>query len=145
MANKGSRMFSNRPYLVRAFYEWIVDNDCTPYVVVDAHYSDVEVPQSFVTNGQIILNISPRAVNDFEMNNDRIKLSTRFGGVPIDIYCPMGAILGIYAQENGQGMMFESEPSDEPPPPKGPRIVAPTVDKKQKEVGKIKPSLRVVK
>ena len=55
MANKGSRMFSNRPYLVRAFYEWIVDNDCTPYVVVDAHYSDVEVPQSFVTNGQIIL------------------------------------------------------------------------------------------
>ena len=118
MANKGSRMFSNRPYLVRAFYEWIVDNDCTPYIIVDAHYSGVEVPQSFVTNGQIILNIAPSAVRSFDMNNDSIKLSTRFGGVPIDIFCPMGAILGIYAQENGQGMMFESEPSDEPPPPK---------------------------
>ena len=145
MANKGSRMFSNRPYLVRAFYEWIVDNDCTPYIIVDAHYSGVEVPQSFVTNGQIILNIAPSAVRSFDMNNDRIKLSTRFGGVPIDIFCPMGAILGIYAQENGQGMMFESEPSDEPPPPQGPRIVPPTPDKKPSEAEKNKPSLRVVK
>ena len=145
MANKGSRMFSNRPYLVRAFYEWIVDNDCTPYIIVDAHFSGVEVPQSFVTNGQIILNIAPSAVRSFDMNNGRIKLSTRFGGVPIDIFCPMGAILGIYAQENGQGMMFESEPSDEPPPPQGPRIVSPTPDKKPKETEKNKPSLRVVK
>ena len=145
MANKGSRMFSNRPYLVRAFYEWIVDNDCTPYIIVDAHYSGVEVPQSFVTNGQIILNIAPSAVRSFDMNNDRIKLSTRFGGVPIDIFCPMGAILGIYAQENGQGMMFESEPSDEPTPPQGPRIVSPTPDKKPSEAEKNKPSLRVVK
>ena len=145
MANKGSRMFSNRPYLVRAFYEWIVDNDCTPYIIVDAHYSGVEVPQSFVTNGQIILNIAPSAVRSFDMNNDRIKLSTRFGGVPIDIFCPMGAILGIYAQENGQGMMFESEPSDEPTPPQGPRIVSPTPDKKLSEAEQSKPSLRVVK
>ncbi len=145
MANQGSRMFSNRPYLVRAFYEWIVDNNCTPYVIVDAHHTDVEVPQSFVTNGQIIINIAPRAVSGFEMNNDRIKLSTRFGGVPIDIFCPMGAILGIYAQENGQGMMFESEPSDEPPPPRGPRIVEPAGDKIAREAEKTKPSLRVVK
>ena len=145
MANKGSRMFSNRPYLVRAFYEWIVDNDCTPYIIVDAHYSGVEVPQSFVTNGQIILNIAPSAVRSFDMNNDRIKLSTRFGGVPIDIFCPMGAILGIYAQENGQGMMFESEPSHEPPPPQGPRIVPATPEKKPSEAEKNKPSLRVVK
>ena len=138
-------MFSNRPYLVRAFYEWIVDNNCTPYVIVDAHHNDVEVPQNFVTNGQIIINIAPRAVSGFEMNNDRIKLSTRFGGVPIDIFCPMGAILGIYAQENGQGMMFESEPSDEPPPPRGPRIVEPAGDNKPREAEKTKPSLRVVK
>ena len=140
MANKGSRMFSNRPYLVRAFYEWIVDNDCTPYIIVDAHYSGVEVPQSFVTNGQIILNIAPSAVRSFDMNNDRIKLSTRFGGVPIDIFCPMGAILGIYAQENGQGMMFESD--DPPEPPEEPS----NIKKESFSANRAKkPSLKIVK
>ena len=92
MGSKRRRMLSNRPYLIRAFYEWIVDNDCTPYVVVDAHHEDVQVPQNFVTNGQIILNIAPRAVSNFEMDNDHIQLSTRFGGIPIDIFCPMGSL-----------------------------------------------------
>ena len=73
-------MKSNRPYLIRAFYEWIVDNDCTPYVVIDAHHENVEVPQNFVTNGQIILNIAPRAVTNFKMNNEHIKLSTLISG-----------------------------------------------------------------
>ena len=83
-------MKSNRPYLIRAFYEWIVDNECTPYVVIDAHHENVEVPQNFVTNGQIILNIAPRAVTNFKMNNECIKLSTRFGGIPIDIFLSDG-------------------------------------------------------
>jgi len=71
-------MRSNRPYLLRAFYDWIVDNDCTPYIVVDAHYPEVQVPQDFVTDGQIVLNIAPRAVSSFEMNQ-YVQLSTRFG------------------------------------------------------------------
>ena len=142
-------MLSNRPYLIRAFYEWIVDNDCTPYVVVDAHHDNVEVPQNFVTNGQIILNIAPRAVTNFEMNNDFIQLSTRFGGIPIDIFCPMGSILGIYAQENGQGMMFEPEPSEDPTPPQGPKAITPPPPPPSKpprrDSLKSKPSLRVIK
>ena len=75
-------MRSNRPYLLKAFYDWIVDNDCTPYIVVDAHYPEVEVPQDFVTDGQIVLNIAPRAVSSFEMNNNYVQLSTRFSGMP---------------------------------------------------------------
>ncbi len=146
-------MRSNRPYLLRAFYDWIVDNDCTPYIVVNAHYPGVEVPQDFVTDGQIVLNIAPRAVSSFEMNNDHLQLSTRFSGMPIDIYLPVGAVMGIYTQENGQGMVFEPEdPEDEPPePPKGPQAISADRQKKSKKSstkpskGKAKPSLRVVK
>ncbi|MDC1143742.1 ClpXP protease specificity-enhancing factor [Porticoccaceae bacterium] len=147
------KMRSNRPYLLRAFYDWIVDNDCTPYIVVNAHYPGVEVPQDFVTDGQIVLNIAPRAVSSFEMNNDHLQLSTRFSGMPIDIYLPVGAVMGIYTQENGQGMVFEPEdPEDEPPePPKGPQAISADRQKKSKKSstkpskGKAKPSLRVVK
>ena len=146
-------MRSNRPYLLRAFFDWIVDNDCTPYIVVNAHYPGVEVPQDFVTDGQIVLNIAPRAVSSFEMNNDHLQLSTRFSGMPIDIYLPVGAVMGIYTQENGQGMVFEPEdPEDEPPePPKGPQAISADRQKKSKKSstkpskGKAKPSLRVVK
>ena len=147
------KMRSNRPYLLRAFYDWIVDNDCTPYIVVNAHYPGVEVPQDFVTDGQIVLNIAPRAVSSFEMNNDHLQLSTRFSGMPIDIYLPVGAVMGIYTQENGQGMVFEPEdPEDEPPePPKGPQAISADPQKPSKKSstkpskGKAKPSLRVVK
>ena len=117
-------MRSNRPYLFKAFYEWIVDSDCTPYIAVDSHYPGVEVPQEFVTDGQIVLNIAPRAVSQFEMDDDHLQLSTRFGGIPIDIYIPLQAIIGIYAHENGRGMAFEpEEPQDDPTPPKGPKAV----------------------
>jgi stringent starvation protein B len=151
------KMRSNRPYLLRAFFDWIVDNDCTPYIVVDAHFPGVEVPQDFVTDGQIVLNIAPRAVTNFDMNNEYVQLSTRFSGMPIDIYLPVGAVMGIYTQENGQGMVFEPEnPEDEPPPPpppspKGPKPVLTAAEKAVKNPpkppasGKPKPSLRVVK
>ena len=147
------KMRSNRPYLLRAFFDWIVDNDCTPYIVVDAHYSGVEVPQDFVTDGQIVLNIAPRAVTNFEMNNDHVQLSTRFSGMPIDIFLPVGAVMGIYTQENGQGMVFEPESPDDPKPPsppQGPKPVKNIADKAAPAAGdrsnpKAKPSLRVVK
>ena len=144
-------MRSNRPYLLRAFYEWIVDSDCTPYISVDAHFPGVEVPQQFVADGQIVLNIAPRAVNGFDMNDQNLQLSTRFGGIPIDIFIPLGAIMGIYAHENGRGMVFEPEaPEDDPtPPPKGPAVVSSAEPSKPVmkplSKGQNKPSLRVIK
>lgn len=137
------KMRSNRPYLIRALYDWIVDNGCTPYVMVDAGFPGVEVPQEFVTDGQIVLNIAPRAVQNFNMNIAFIEFSTRFGGVPRSIYLPTGAILGIYARENGQGMVFDPDSPDSPPPADRPRIVRTQRRENEKEKGK--PALRVVK
>jgi stringent starvation protein B len=109
-------MTSNRPYLVRAYHEWIVDNGCTPYLVVNAFADGVEVPQSYVSNGQIILNIAPRTVRNFSMDNERISFNTRFSGLATDIDVPIDAVMGIYAHENGQGIVFESGTNIEPPP-----------------------------
>lgn len=113
-------MTPSRPYIMRALYEWIVDNDCTPYVLVDATVPDVTVPQQFVKDGQIVLNISPGAVIELNIGNDAMVFNGRFGGVATDIYVPTSAVVGIYARENGQGMVFEPEestgPPDEPPP-----------------------------
>jgi stringent starvation protein B len=122
---------SSRPYITRAIYEWIVDNDCTPHLLVDVDFEGVEVPQAYVTDGQIVLNISPSAVVGLELGNDLILFNGRFGGVATDIAVPIKAILGIYARENGQGMVFDS--SDEPEGPPDP------------PVGRSRPSLKVVK
>lgn len=113
-------MTPSRPYIMRALYEWIVDNNCTPYVLVDATVADVMVPQQYVKDGQIVLNISPGAVIELNIGNDAMVFNGRFGGVATDIYVPIAAVVGIYARENGQGMVFEPEestgPPDEPPP-----------------------------
>jgi stringent starvation protein B len=113
-------MTPSRPYIMRALYEWIVDNNCTPYVLVDATVADVMVPQQYVKDGQIVLNISPGAVIELNIGNDSMAFNGRFGGVATDIYVPIAAVVGIYARENGQGMVFEPEestgPPDEPPP-----------------------------
>ena len=120
-------MNSSRPYLVRALYEWIVDNDCTPHLLVKSDYPKVQVPQGFASDGQIVLNVSPSAVRNLHMDNEAVSFDGRFGGVPHTLYVPSAAILGIYARENGQGMMFdledafevddEVEPDDDGPPP----------------------------
>ena len=109
---------------MRALYEWIVENDCTPYLLVDAAISDVLVPQQYVKDGQIVLNVSPGAVMDLNISNDAVTFNGRFGGVAFDIYVPVGAVMGIYARENGQGMVFDAEeviddtpPDDTPPTP----------------------------
>ena len=107
-------MKSSRPYLVRALYDWIVDNGCTPHVLIDAHVPGVEVPQQYVKDGQIVLNVSPGAVANLLISNEDIRFRGRFGGIAMDILAPMGAVLGIYARENGQGMVFE--PEKNPPP-----------------------------
>ena len=134
-------MTSSRPYMIRALYEWIVDNDYTPHIVVNARAEGTEVPQQYVNkDGQIVLNIAPRAVTTLDLGNKAVSFNARFGGIPTDIYVPCHAILGIYARENGQGMMFDFEPPPEPDPdPK------PTEKVTKKEAPERRPSLRVVK
>ncbi|MBW6391576.1 MULTISPECIES: ClpXP protease specificity-enhancing factor [Halomonadaceae] len=103
-------MLSSRPYLARGLYEWLLDNDQTPYVVVDAEQPGVSVPRQFVQNGQIVLNIGPAAVRDLHIENDAISFGARFGGQPMQVVVPMPALVAIYAKENGVGMVFGHEP-----------------------------------
>jgi len=112
-------MTSTRPYLIRAFYEWIMDNHLTPHLVVDANVPDTEVPRHYVQNGKIILNIDINAVRDLQLGNDRIRFGARFGSQSIEVSLPPTAVIAIYAKENGQGMIFkegEAEVTPEPPP-----------------------------
>ncbi|WP_166839360.1 ClpXP protease specificity-enhancing factor [Rheinheimera pleomorphica] len=106
-------MTANRPYLLRAFYEWIVDNNCTPYLVVDATFSGVKVPTQFVQNGQIVLNTAPSAVGNLQLANDAVTFNARFGGQPFALYIPVGAVLAIYARENGAGTVFTLEEEED--------------------------------
>lgn len=134
-------MTSSRPYMIRALYDWIVDNNCTPYILVDAMANGVEVPQQHVNkDGQIVLNISPTAVMALSLDNQGISFNARFGGIPTDIHVPARAVLGIYARENGQGMVFEPELEPEPTPP-APKVAKPKPVRKEPS----RPSLRVVK
>jgi stringent starvation protein B len=130
-------MTSSRPYLVRALYEWIVENRCTPYVLVDATQPGVSVPQNFVKDGRIVLNVSPGATSDLLVGEQVLTCSARFGGVPMALRVPMGALLGIYAKENGRGMMFETEPDLTP--------TDPADDERASPVKVTRPSLKVVK
>ena len=108
-------MTPRRPYLVRAMYEWLLDNQLTPHLAVDADYPGCQVPWQFVQDGQIILNISPTAVTNFTADNDAVQFNARFSGNPHRVIVPMGAILALYARENGAGSMFEPEPYYENP------------------------------
>lgn len=108
-------MTSNRPYLLRAMYDWIADNGLTPYILVDAAAAGVEVPPGAVKDGRVVLNIAARAVAQLELGMDRVRFTARFSGVSRSVQAPMHAILAIYAHENGQGMMFPAE--NQPPPP----------------------------
>jgi stringent starvation protein B len=104
---------SRRPYLIRAIYAWALDNGYTPHLLVAADYPGVSVPQSFVKEGRIALDISPMAVRDLNLEHEPIFFSARFGGRPFEIVVPSGAVLAIYARENGDGILFgEPEPVD---------------------------------
>ncbi|MCP3868026.1 MAG: ClpXP protease specificity-enhancing factor [Gammaproteobacteria bacterium] len=102
-------MTSNRPYLLRGLYEWLVDNDLTPHLLVATDREDVIVPGQFVQDDRIVLNISPSAVQRLELGNELISFSARFGGKPTSVRVPPSAVLGIYARENGRGMLFRDE------------------------------------
>ncbi|CAA6806927.1 MAG: Stringent starvation protein B [uncultured Thiotrichaceae bacterium] len=131
-------MTSSKPYILRAIYEWLLDNDMTPHLLVDANVEEVLVPTQFVQDGRIILNIAPSAVQSLSLENSDVTFSARFSGKPFNLYLPMGAILGIYAKENGQGTMFKEDdmdgdepPDTDPPEPEKPK--------------RPRPQLRVVK
>ncbi|OCG42292.1 ClpXP protease specificity-enhancing factor [Gilliamella sp. Bif1-4] len=104
------QMTARRPYIFRAFYDWILDNDLTPYIVVNTSIYGVVVPQEFIQNNQIVLNIAPQSVGQYISSNEQIEFNARFSGVPQHIVVPMAAIEAIYARENGVGMGFEDEP-----------------------------------
>lgn len=129
-------MTSNRPYLIRALYEWLVDNQQTPYFLVDAQRDNVMVPEEYIEDGRIVLNVGPTAVRDLELGNDAVSFSARFGGHAHNIFVPPEAVLGVYSRENGQGMLFPEEdfptpPEDDEPP--------------QPPTGGGRPALKVVK
>lgn len=105
-------MTPNQPYLLRGIHEWILDNELTPYLLVDANQKNVDVPSQFVQDGQIILNIAPHAVSSLLLDNEAVSFSARFSGVVESIYIPVQAIRAIYANENGQGMVFPEEHYD---------------------------------
>jgi len=120
-------MSSNRPYLLRAIYDWITDNDLTPYLLVDAMADGVNVPPQVVKNGQVVLNLAMRAVANLDLGNECVSFQARFSGVSHSLRVPVRAVLALYAQENGQGMMFpaEDEGGDQPPPVSGPAPATP--------------------
>ncbi len=135
-------MTSNQPYLLRAFYDWIVDNQLTPYIVVDATNPHVEVPQEFVKDGQIVLNVSPAACVNFFMDVEGLSFQARFSGQPRRISMPSQAVIAIYARENGAGTVFAADDDMPGSPAEEPVSSAPEAPVPPK---KGKPSLKVIK
>ena len=111
-------MTSNRPYLLRALYEWISDNAMTPHILVDAGFNGVDVPEQAVQKGKVILNIDNAAVHELEIGNEWLTFTARFSGRKHAVSVPLEAVLAIYSKENGQGMMFAKD--DEPLTPTDP-------------------------
>ena len=125
-------MTSLKPYLIRSIYEWIIDNDLTPHLLVDAENSHAILPQQFIEDGKIVLNIRPEAIQGLSLGNEEIEFNARFSGKPMHIVTPIAAVMAIYAKENGKGMIFDQEDSEamKPPPENKPQR---------------KPTLRIVK
>lgn len=130
-------MSSQKPYLIRAIYEWLLDNESTPYLLVNARADDVEVPQDYVKEGRIVLNIAPDAIHNLSLENEWVTFSARFAGRSQDIIVPVSAVQAIYSKENNQGMFF---PDEEPVPPTEPNKTPST-----ESLSKGRPSLKVVK
>lgn len=125
---------STRPYLIRAIHDWCVDSGLTPYLAVRVN-DQTEVPMAYVKDGEIVLNMSASAVRNLDMGNEIISCTGRFGGVSFDLIVPVGAVIGIFAKETGQGLVFQA--TDETPPPPA------TADEAKPAVRK--PQLKIVK
>ena len=103
-------MNSSRPYLIRAIHEWIVDNSLTPHMLVNATLPGARVPEQFIEDGKIVLNLSASAVQGLMLGNEHISFAARFGGKSQPICVPVNAVIALYARENGKGMVFPEEP-----------------------------------
>jgi stringent starvation protein B len=110
---------STKPFLIRAIYDWCVECGFTPYLAVRVD-EQTQVPVSYVKDGEIVLNLSLEAVHNLQLGNERITCAGRFGGVPHNLIVPVPAVIGIFAKENGQGLVFHGKESmPTPPPPDG--------------------------
>jgi stringent starvation protein B len=128
-------MNSLKPYLIRAIYEWILDNNLTPHLLVDADHPQAVLPEAFIEEGKIVLNIRPEATDALSLGNEEIQFNARFSGQAMHIIVPISQVQAIYAKENGKGMIFDEDDEETPPP---------TPPKPEKGASQ-KPHLRVVK
>ncbi len=153
---RASSMSSNKPYLVKAFYEWISDNDLTPYIMVDVNVYGVLVPMNYVADGQIVLNVASSAVGTIALGDNTIEFSARFAGKLEHITIPYGAIGAIYAKENGAGTSLPIEHPNieeddieevvEKPKSSLSSVAATGSEKdKSKSKSKTKPTLKIIK
>lgn len=134
-------MSNLKPYLIRAVYEWCIDQDLSPFVLVDAFGPDVVVPRHAVQEGRIILNLRPQAVQNLALGNQRVEFNARFGGTPMHVVVPVASVLAIYAKENGQGMVFDAIEEEDPPPTERQQAE----ERDTKPMPKGRPVLKVVK
>lgn len=128
-------MSSQKPYLIRAIYEWLLDNDLTPYLLVNTLVEGVKVPEAYIDDNKIVLNIAPDAIQHFHADNHWVSFSARFSGKAMELFIPIDAIQGIYGKENNQGMFFTDDDPTPPSPPEEPKGTKPTS----------RPSLKIVK
>lgn len=105
-------MTSLKPYLIRAVYEWITDNNLTPYLLVNASNNHGHLPEDYIEDGKIVLNIRPQAVEALSLGNDLIEFNARFSGKPMTVVVSINAVMAIYAKENGKGLVFDQEDTD---------------------------------
>lgn len=131
-------MSSQKPYLVRAIYQWLLDNQCTPYLLVNTNFEGVVVPEQYIRDARIVLNLAPDAINALNMDNDWVSFSARFSGKSMDLFIPVIAIQAIYGKENNEGMFFPEEELPTPPAP-------PTTEPPTTKTNSGKPSLKLVK
>jgi stringent starvation protein B len=126
-------MTSQKPYLIRAIYQWLQDNQLTPYLLVNTTLDSVQVPTEYINDGKIVLNIDPDAVHNFHADNEWISFSARFSGKQMELFIPIIAVLAIYGKENNEGMFFTDDETSPPSPSK------PTQPKQKR------PGLKIVK
>jgi stringent starvation protein B len=126
-----------RPFLLRAMHQWITECGNTPHVIVDAGYEGAEVPRAYVKDGKIVLNLSEGATQHLRLGNEAVEFDARFAGVVHHVRFPVSAVLGVYARETGEGMVF-SEQDLGPEPPKRPTPA-------EEGGGNRRPQLKVVK
>jgi len=123
-------MTSLKPYLIRSIHDWIIDNNLTPHILVDATHPQAVLPEDYIEDNKIVLNLRPAAIHDLSLDNETIEFDARFNGQSLHILVPVPAVMAIYAKENGRGMVFDQEeeeddisPKNDPPPRPHLRVV----------------------